>query len=246
VESLKTILVSAGEASGDRYATLLVEELRRRHPEAQFFGCAGARLREAGVEAVVRGESLSVVGLVEVIHHIPRIYQEFRRLVQAARTRRPDLAILTDSPDFHFRVAGKLREMGVPVVYLVAPQVWAWRQGRTKVMRRIIDRLLCIFPFEEKFFVDRGVPAVYIGHPLAGRVRPSLSKVEFFRKHSLPHDRPLIAILPGSRQGEAARHLPVLMEVAGRLQREDGPRAFCRLRQQRASSSSGNVWARRR
>jgi lipid-A-disaccharide synthase len=112
--------------------------------------------------------------------------------------------------------------MGVPFVYLVAPQVWAWRQGRTRVMKRIIDRLLCIFPFEEEFFRTRGVNAVYIGHPLAGRVRPSLSKPEFFRKHGLPLDRPVIAILPGSRQGEAARHLPVLMDVAGRLQRESG------------------------
>jgi lipid-A-disaccharide synthase len=237
----QTVLVSAGEASGDRYAGLLVAELLRRRPNLKFFGCAGARLREAGVEPVVRGESLSVVGLVEVIHHIPRIYQEFRRLIQAARTRRPDLAILTDSPDFHFRVARKLRAMGVPVVYLVAPQVWAWRQGRTKVMRRIIDRLLCIFPFEEEFFRTRGVSAQYIGHPLAGRVRPFLSKPDFFRKHSLPLDRPLIAILPGSRQGEAARHLPVLMEVAARLNQETG--ATCILP---ASATTGVEFFRQR
>jgi lipid-A-disaccharide synthase len=219
--SFQTILVSAGEASGDRYASLLVVELRRRHPNLRFFGCAGASLREAGVEAVVRGESLSVLVLVEVISHIPRIYKEFLRLIAAVQMRRPDLAILTDSPDFHFRVARKLRGMGVPVVYLVAPQAWAWRPGRTKIMRRLIDRLLCIFPFEEEFFRGRGVPAVYIGHPLAGRVRPALTKPEFFRKHSLPLNRPLIAILPGSRQGEAGRHLPILMEVARRL-REGG------------------------
>jgi lipid-A-disaccharide synthase len=227
VDPLITILVSAGEASGDRYASLLVEELRQRHPNLRMFGCAGARLREAGVEPVVRSESLAVLGLVEVLHHIPRIYKEFRKLIQSAKERRPQLAILTDSPDFHFRVAAKLRAMRVPVVYLVAPQVWAWRQGRTKVMRRIIDRLLCIFPFEEKFFRERGVSAVYIGHPMAGRIRPSLTRPEFFRKHSLPEDRPLIAILPGSRQGEAARHLPVLMETAARLNRE--VRATCIL-----------------
>src|SRR5690242_13038941 len=138
VASTTSILVSAGEASGDRYASLLVEELRRRHPDWAFFGCAGARLRDAGVEAVVRSESLAVVGLVEVLHHIPRIYGEFRRLMAAVGPRRPKLAILTDSPDFHFRVARKLREQRVPVVYLVAPQVWAWRQGRTKTMRLII------------------------------------------------------------------------------------------------------------
>ena len=241
MDSLKSILVSAGEASGDRYAALLVDELRRRHPDARFFGCAGARLRNAGVEAVVRGESLSVVGLVEVTHHIPRIYKEFRKLIDAAAQRRPQLAILTDSPDFHFRVAARLRKLGVPVVYLVAPQVWAWRQGRTKVMRRIIDRLLCIFPFEEEFFRTHGVAAVYIGHPLAGRIQPSLSKPEFFRKHSLPQGRPLVAILPGSRQGEAARHLAVLMEVAGRLHREN--EATCILP---ASATTGVEFFRQR
>ena len=200
----------------------MVEELRRRHPDLQFFGCAGARLRDAGVEPVVKGESLAVVGLVEVIHHIPRIYREFRRLLTAAYERHPHLAILTDSPDFHFRVARKLRRKGVPVIYLVAPQVWAWRQGRTRTMSRIIDRLLCIFPFEEEFFCSRGVSAVYIGHPLAGRVRAATQKHEFFRKHTLPLDRPLVAILPGSRQGEAARHLPILMDVAARLNRDAG------------------------
>lgn len=240
-DALKTILVSAGEASGDRYAALLFGELRRRHPGLQAFGCAGIRLREAGVEPVVRGESLAVVGLVEVLHHIPRIYGEFRKLVAAARERKPQLAILTDSPDFHFRVAAKLRQMKVPVIYLVAPQVWAWRQGRTRKMRRIIDRLLCIFPFEEQFFAERGVPAVYIGHPLAGRVKPALTKAEFFQKHSLPPDRPLIAILPGSRQGEAARHLPVLLEVARRLTAENG--ATCLLP---ASSTTGVEFFRQR
>ncbi len=246
MESRTIILVSAGEASGDRYAALLVDELRRRHTQAQFFGCAGARLREAGVEAVVRGESLSVVGLVEVLHHIPRIYKEFRKLIHAARQRKPQLAILTDSPDFHFRVAANLRKQGIPVVYLVAPQVWAWRQGRTKVMRRIIDRLLCIFPFEEEFFRARGVAAVYIGHPLAGRVRPTLSKPDFFRKHSLPPDRPLIAILPGSRQGEAARHLPVLMEVARRIHQEAVHLYFAGVRHHRQSSFSGSESVTRR
>ena len=241
MDPLRPILVSAGEASGDRYAALLVDELLRRHPDVKFFGCAGARLRDAGVEPIVRGESLSVVGLVEVIHHIPRIYKEFRRLVAATAIRRPQLAILTDSPDFHFRVAASLRKLGVPVVYLVAPQVWAWRQGRTKVMCRIIDRLLCIFPFEEEFFRTRGVTAVYIGHPLAGRIQPSLTKSEFFRKHGLPPDRPLIAILPGSRQGEAARHLPVLMEVARRLHRDTG--ATCVLP---ASATTGARFFRER
>jgi len=214
------ILVSAGEASGDLYASLVVGELARLLPGSDFFGCTGPRLRAAGVRTVVDSASLAVVGLIEVVGHIPRIYREYRKLLSAAGEIRPDLAILTDSPDFHLRVAHKLHRQGVPVVYLVAPQVWAWRKGRIKGMRRTIRRLLCIFPFEEDFFARERVPATYIGHPLAGLVRPSLSREEFFRKHRLAPERPLIVVLPGSRRGEAARHLPALVDAVDQLYRE--------------------------
>ncbi len=214
------ILVSAGEASGDLYAALLVEELRRRFPEASFFGCTGPRLRAAGVETVVDAASLAVVGLIEVLAHIPRIRKEYHKLLAAARERRPDVAILTDSPDFHLRVARRLHRDGIPVIYLVAPQAWAWRKGRIPAMRRTLRGLLCIFPFEEDFFRAEGVSATYIGHPLSGMVRPSLSREEFFKKHGLPEGRPLIAVLPGSRRGEAARHLPVLLDAADRMCRK--------------------------
>src|SRR5215469_6595502 len=187
----RKILVSAGEASGDLYASLLVEELRRMWPEAQFFGCTGPKLRAAGVETVVDAADLAVVGLLEVVRHIPRIYWEYRKLLAAARERRPDLAILTDSPDFHLRAARRLKKSGVPVVYLVAPQAWAWRKGRVKTMRRTLQQLLCIFPFEEQFFRNEGVKATYIGHPLAGLVRPSLGRDDFFKKHRLAPGRPL-------------------------------------------------------
>jgi lipid-A-disaccharide synthase len=216
----RRILVSAGEASGDLYASLVVQELRRMWPDAEFFGCTGPRLRAAGVETVVNSADLAVVGLLEVVRDIPRIYAEYRKLLAAARGRRPDIALLTDSPDFHLRVARRLHKSGVPVVYLVAPQAWAWRKGRVKAMRRDLQRLLCIFPFEEQFFHAEGVNATYIGHPLAGRVRPALSRDEFFRKHRLPIARPLVAVLPGSRRGEAARHLPALLDAVDRLYRE--------------------------
>ena len=214
------ILVSAGEASGDLYASLVTRELRRLWPDAEFFGCTGPRLRAAGVETVVDAASLAVVGLLEVVSDIPRIFGEYRKLVAAARHRRPDLAILTDAPDFNLRVANKLHAEGIPVVYLVAPQAWAWRKGRVRQMRRTIRRLLCIFPFEEEFFNREGVPTTYIGHPLADLVRPALSREEFFKKHRLAAERPLIAVLPGSRRGEAGRHLPALTDAAGRLNRE--------------------------
>jgi len=216
----RKILVSAGEASGDLYAALVVEELRRLQPDAEFFGCTGPRLRAGGVRTEVDAASLAVVGLLEVVHHIPRIYGEYRKLVAAAEKERPDLAILTDSPDFHLRVARRLHRQGVPVVYLVAPQAWAWRKGRLREMRRTLQHLLCIFPFEEEFFRREGVPATYIGHPLAGLVRPALTRDEFFKKHRLPAGRRIVVVLPGSRRGEAARHLPALADAADRLYRE--------------------------
>ena len=220
-----SILISAGEPSGDYYAAQLLQHLRRRWPSCAFFGCAGPHLRAEGVEPVIRTEDLAVVGLVEVLRHLPRIWLCYRKLIAVTTARKPALAILTDSPDFHFRVAARLHRKGIPVVYLIAPQVWAWRRGRVKTMRRIIDCLLCIFPFEEEFFQRHGVPVRYIGHPLASRVRPSLSRDDFFRKHNLAPDRPLVAVLPGSRPSEAVRHLPELKRAA-KIMSQDGPASF--------------------
>jgi lipid-A-disaccharide synthase len=211
---LESILVSAGEASGDLYAARLVRELKRRRPETEFFGCAGPHLRNVGVTPVVRTEDLAVVGLFEVIEHLSRIWNRLQEIIRVAGERKPRLAILTDAPDFHFRVASRLKKRGIPVVYLVAPQVWAWRKGRVRTMRRIIDRLLCIFPFEKAFFDEHSVPVTYIGHPLAGVIRPRLTKEEFFKKHGIASDRPLVAVLPGSRRGEALRHIPELKRAS--------------------------------
>ena len=210
------ILISAGEASGDLYASRVVEAIRARHPEVEFFGCGGPRMQAAGVRAVVDTSSLAVVGLVEVVAHIPRIWREFRKLVRAAATERPDLAVLTDSPDFHLRLAKKLKSQGIPVVYLIAPQAWAWREGRVRTMRRTIQRLLCIFPFEQDFFQSRGVPTTYIGHPLARIVRPLMTSTEFRTKFNLP-DRPIVTLLPGSRHGEVERHMPILLDAVQRI-----------------------------
>ncbi len=216
METVK-ILISAGEASGDLYAAHLVRALRNRIGDVDLFGCAGPKMQETGVRTVVDAASLAVVGLVEVVTHIPRIYGEYRKILRAARRERPRVAILTDSPDFHLRLARRLRRLGIPVVYLVAPQVWAWRKGRIRALRRDLKQLLCIFPFEEEYFRQRGVPAVYIGHPLTRLIRPSLDREAFFRKHRLASGQPLITLLPGSRPGEAARHLPALVEAVERI-----------------------------
>jgi lipid-A-disaccharide synthase len=207
------ILISAGEASGDLYASRVVEAIRARHPEAEFFGCAGPRMQAAGVRAIIDLRSIAVVGLVEVLIHIPRILGQFRKLVRAIPGERPDLAILTDAPDFNLRLSKKLKRLGIPVVYLIAPQAWAWREGRVRTMRRTIHRLLCIFPFEQEFFEARGVPTTYIGHPLAQIVKPTLDRAAFCAKFGFVPDNRLIALLPGSRHGEVARHIPALIEA---------------------------------
>ena len=174
-------------------------------------------MQQAGVRAVVDSRSLAVVGLAEVVRHIPRIYGEYRKLVRAAATEKPALAILTDSPDFHLRLARRLKKLDIPVIYLVAPQVWAWRRGRIPLMRRTIDRLLCIFPFEPDFFAPTGIQAAYIGHPLTRLVKPSAGREELRRRFGVPEGLPIVALLPGSRQGEAARHLPLLLDTVEKI-----------------------------
>jgi lipid-A-disaccharide synthase len=174
-------------------------------------------MQRAGVRAVVDAASLSVVGLVEVITHIPRIYREYRKLLHAAKKEQPEIAILTDSPDFHLRLARRLKALRIPVIYLVAPQVWAWRKGRLPLMRRTIDRLLCIFPFETEFFARNGIEATYIGHPLTRLIRPSASREELRRRYQIPEGARLVTLLPGSRHGEISRHLPVLIETVRKM-----------------------------
>jgi lipid-A-disaccharide synthase len=176
-------------------------------------------MQRAGVRAVVDAASISVVGLVEVVTHIPRIWREYRKLLRAATEQRPDIAILTDSPDFHLRLARRLKKLQIPVIWLIAPQVWAWRKGRLPMMRRTIDQLLCIFPFEPEFFVSNGMDAVYLGHPLTRLVKPSASRAELRRRYGIPDGVPLVALLPGSRKGEVARHLPILLEMVDRIVR---------------------------
>ncbi len=220
IRTVVRILISAGEASGDMYAAQLVHALQPRFPDARFYGCAGPRLKEAGVEVVVDSASLAVVGLAEVVSHLPRIYVQYRRLLRHVRRNPPDFAILADNPDFHLRLARHLKSMGVPVFYLVAPQVWAWRQGRVETIRQRVDKLFCLFPFEERWFRERGIDADYIGHPLVARVRPSSTKEEFFAKHGLDPNLRTIVLLPGSRVGEATRHLPDLLSAIELLRRK--------------------------
>ena len=211
-------LVSAGEASGDLYAAGVVSRLLETCPSARFYGCAGPKLQALGVHPVTDAASLSVLGLAEVVAHLPRIYGEYRKLVRFARQHPPDAALLTDNPDFNLRLARELKRLGVPVYYLVAPQVWAWRPGRVKKIRLLVDKLFCLFPFEQAWFRERGVDATYIGHPLTAMLRAHLvhkqnSRQQFFSRHHLRPDLRTVVLLPGSRAVEIRRHLPVLLDA---------------------------------
>ncbi|MCS7026901.1 MAG: lipid-A-disaccharide synthase [Bryobacteraceae bacterium] len=219
------VFISAGEPSGDFYAAALLEQLRKDWPEVDWFGCTGPQMRAAGVRTLLDQSELAVVGLAEVLVHLPRIYWHYRRLQRQLRAIRPDLAILTDSPDFHLRLAEQLRRMQVPVVYLVAPQAWAWRRGRVKAMGRDIQKLLCLFPFEEPFFRRYGIDAHYIGHPLASRIGAHSDRHSFFARHFIPSDQPVVALCPGSRRGEISRHLPVLEQAVKEI-RQKKPATF--------------------
>ena len=214
------IFISAGEASGDLYGSLLIEALRERLGDAEFLGCGGDRMRAAGCQTLVDAKQVAMVGLVEVLPGLPRAWRALRQLQDTVRHDPPALAILIDFPDFNLRLAKELKRAGTPVIYFVAPQVWAWRPGRVKTIRRYVDRLLCIFPFEEEFFKAAQVPAEFVGHPLVGRAVPAFSSREFRARFGLPETKPLIALLPGSRRREILLNLPPLIETACKLAAE--------------------------
>ena len=213
------ILLSAGEASGDMYAARLATALHQRGDFA-LFGMGGPKMREAGVEIIADYSEVSVVGITEVLKRLPSLRRAMRRLVTEAERRRPPLAVLTDFPGFHLRLARKLRRFAVRNVYYICPQFWAWRPWRVNLVRRRFVRALCIFPFEEKFYADAGVPVTFIGHPLVGEVRAARGREEFCRALGFDTGKPIIALLPGSRPGELAQHLPVLQEACALIQAE--------------------------
>jgi lipid-A-disaccharide synthase len=199
------------------YGAGLIEALRRRDPSLEFFGVGGDRMRAAGCDTIVDAKDLAVVGITEILSHLPKIYGLFQRLIAEAHRRRPDLAVVIDSPAFNWRVARQMRKRGIPVVYYVCPQFWAWRQGRVRLLRKYINKALVIFPFEEQFYRDRGVDATFVGHPLADLPKPDISRVEYAKQNMLDPAKPWITLMPGSRVKEVRMNLPTILESAGRL-----------------------------
>ena len=214
-----SLLLSAGEASGDMYAARLATALKQR-ANVEIFGMGGPQMRAAGVHIVTDYSEVSVVGITEILRHLPSLIRAMRRLVDAAECRKPAFAILTDFPGFHLRLARKLKVRGIRNIYYICPQFWAWRPWRVRIVRRRFAQALCIFPFEEKFYGDAGVPVKFIGHPLVGAVHASLDRQALCRQQNLDPQKPIVTILPGSRAAELRQHLPIIREACQRIHRE--------------------------
>ena len=222
-----TIFLSAGEASGEHYGALLLTELKARFGALgvapRFFGMGGERMEALGLERVVRSEDVAVMGITEVIRHLPQIYGEYRKLkasIQPNRGRpdsvgtRPDVAVLIDFPDIHLKLAEEFHRLGVPVIFFVSPQLWAWKKRRIRRVQKYVDHMLVIFPFEEPFYRERGVDAEFVGHPLAELPLPAVSRVEFARENGLDAANRWIGLLPGSRMKEIRANLPEMLRAA--------------------------------
>lgn len=217
------IMVVAGEPSGDGLGAKLVEEIRRIDPSINFFGAAGPRMRAAGVDSVADSDTWPVTGVAAVLLSVPEFIGRMRQLESIASARNPAVVILIDFPEFNLKLAKRLHEQGRKVVYYVSPQLWAWRKYRVHTIKKYVDLLLSILPFEKKWYAERGVDSVeYVGNPIAENIHPTLSKAEFFKMHRLDQKRPLIALLPGSRKKEIHYNLPV-MQDAVRLMYETDP-----------------------
>jgi len=219
------ILISAGEASSDLYGAQLIVALRRRARRSdeplEFLGVGGECMSAAGCEIVVDSRHLAVIGITEIVGHLPKIYSEFRKLLRVVdqSPKKPAVAIVIDSPAFNFRVAREMHARGIPVIYFVAPQLWAWRERRVRRVQRWIRKVLCIFPFEEAFYSKYKVDAEYVGHPLADLPRPEATREAYAQQHGLDPARTWIAMLPGSRRKEVKAHLAGMLEAAELLEK---------------------------
>ncbi|MGI5865346.1 MAG: lipid-A-disaccharide synthase [Myxococcales bacterium] len=211
------ILIVAGEASGDAHAGALMRELKARLPDVRFFGMGGPRMREQGLEALYDASEIAVMGIGEVLPKLVRICGVLRGLARAAEARRPDLAILVDVPDFNLRLAKRLRRLAVPVAYYISPMVWAWRPRRVAQIRRVVDTMLCILPFEEAWLRERGVEALYVGNPVVDALPAPAPAAQFRERLGLETHRRTLALLPGSRVSEISRVLPTMIAAAERI-----------------------------
>jgi len=214
---MKSILIIAGENSGEKYGAQLIKEFKKITDEYSFFGIGGSWMEREGVELLFRLSDVSLRGIFEIFSHIPRILNIFKSVLNEIKRRRPVASILIDFPDFNLRLAKRLYKMKIPVLYYISPTIWAWRRGRIKKIKKYINKILLIFPFEEEIYKNHNINAVFVGHPLIERIKINLTKEEFFRKYHLDPKQKLIVLMPGSRESEIKYHLPVLKKGIEKL-----------------------------
>jgi len=222
-------MLVAGEASGDAHAAKLVAALREKSPAAnfEFFGATGAKMREAGVETVINSDDLSIVGLPEIARALPIFWNAFQILKREARKRKPDAVVLIDFPDFNLKLAKSLKKQGFKIIYYISPQLWAWRRYRVKAIGKYVDLLLTILPFEKDWYAKQGILHVeYVGNPLAGEVKSTPTKAKFCAENNLDSQKPIVALLAGSRHKEIAKILPVLLEAARLMKKKNADMQF--------------------
>lgn len=216
------ILIVTGEESGDMRAASLVREILALRPGTRFIGIAGDRCRNEGVETFTDITELAVIGFTEVLRNIIRIKRVFDLTLEHARRERPRLAILVDYPGFNLRLALELKKIGIKVVYYISPQVWAWKESRVELIKKTVDRMMVLFPFEKDLYARHGFTADFVGHPLVDEVKATIPRDTFLEQLGLDPHKPVIGLLPGSRPKEVARHVPVMQEAA-RLIRQERP-----------------------
>ncbi len=210
----RDVMIIAGEASGDLHAANLIHEVARKGNAVRFYGIGGTRMREAGVETLVDSREMAVMGLVEVLAHYRRLSGILKQMQRLLAERRPDLLVLVDYPGFNLRLAKSAKALGIPVLFYISPQVWAWRQGRIKSIARRVDMMAVIFPFETAFYEQAGVPVRYVGHPLVSEAHSDLSREQALSSFGLEPQRPTLGLFPGSRRSELQRLMPVLLDSA--------------------------------
>jgi lipid-A-disaccharide synthase len=223
----KEIMLVVGEASGDMHGANLVKALLKRDPNLTFFGVAGDQLQQTSFEALFTVSELTGMGLFELAGNIKNIVTAYRLLRRSLRTRRPSLLILIDFPELNLRLARLAKNLGVPVLYYVSPQVWAWRRGRIRQIAQVVDKMAVVFPFEVGFYERHQMPVEFVGHPLLDVVRVSQEREPILRELGLQKEKPVVALLPGSRRKEVAYHLPVMVAAASELNRLEQAQFFC-------------------
>lgn len=235
-------MIVAGEASGDKHGASLAQALMQLNPGIKYdlFGAGGDEMRAVGVETLVDAREVAIIGLPEIARAIGKLYRAYRKLLDAARLRRPSAVVLIDWPDFNMRLARKLHREGFKIIYYVSPQVWAWRRYRIRALRRDVDHMLVILPFEEDFYKREGLEVYYVGHPLAEAVCTTASREEFCQHYGLDPMRPILSLLPGSRHKEIHYHLPALLDAANRLRVAD---CGLRILESRADAHLANQFA---